>query len=379
MQTLSESAKPKRSFRKGCLVALLSIVGLCLIAAAVSAWSNRSLPKETTAPKQLDPLDKIRLAEALHLKADLGDTLWPGFGSEPIPVSLHYDQVSFLVGYPGSPPAAWQAVSGDDFQGQVYYRKAETDQQNFAIQVGDTWVAGMATKTMTDLFLMQVYRDLLPPVIEQVFPYRLLIQPSETQIGGVIHEAFHVYQARLIPQRLEAAEEAHRLGEQYWAVDATMHTAWKEEANLLAKASSAKTDGEARLLTRQFLEQRQQRRQRANLASELVDYERWLEWEEGVAKYTEVKILQLAHEIPSYQPIPEIQADPDFKAYRNYQQRWSQENIQLKLQAGQEGETRFYQTGLAMAYLLDRLSPGWKTSAFSEGVFLEDLLQETVR
>jgi hypothetical protein len=237
----------------------------------------------------------------------------------------------------------------------------------------------MATKTMTDLFLVQVYRGFLPPVIEQVFPYRLLIQPSETQIGAVVHEAFHVYQARLAPRRLEAAEAAHRLGDPYWAVDETMRQAWKEEAGLLSKAVAANSEEGARLLARQFLEVRQQRRQGVNLSAELVDYERWLEWEEGLAKYVEIKILQLAYETASYRPLPELEADPDFKEYRGFKRRWSQENIQLKMQAGQAGDSRFYQTGLAMAYLLDRLSPDWKASAFSDGVFLEDLLQEALR
>jgi hypothetical protein len=43
-------------------------------------------------------------------------------------------------------------------------------------------------------------------------------------------------------------------------------------------------------------------------------------------------------------------------------------------QAGQEGETRFYYTGMAQAILLDRLQRGWKEGAFQEGVWLEDLL-----
>ena len=50
----------------------------------------------------------------------------------------------------------------------------------------------------------------------------------------------------------------------------------------------------------------------------------------------------------------------------------------MKRQAGQEGETRFYLTGMAQATLLDRLLPGWKELALAEGVFLEDLLREAV-
>jgi hypothetical protein len=320
----------KKNKRKSCLVILLVFVILCLLLGVLSAWSNTNLPFETPAPEKLAPLDKIRLAEALHLKSSLGDDLWPGFGQEPIPVSLHYAQVSFLIGYPGVPPVSWQVVPGDDFQGKPYYRMLESDPQNFSIRMGQVWVAGMATKTMTDLFLIQVYHDFLPPVIEQVFPYHLLIQPSETQIGGVIHESFHVYQALLSSGRLESAETAHKTGGQYWAVDPTLHNAWKDEIDLLSKALAADTESESQVLAQQFLASRQQRRQQAGLSTDLVDYERWLEWEEGLAKYAEIKILQLAFESPSYQPLTEMEADSDFKAYRGFKQRWSQENIQLK-------------------------------------------------
>lgn len=381
MTTQNTFAQPRRGRlpRQSCLTALLGIVLLCLFFSVASLWSNRSLPAAPLAPERLEPLDKIRLAETLHLKSSLGDAIWDGFGLEPIPIVLHYGQVSFLIGYPGRLPEAWQEVLGDDFQGQVYYRKPETNPQNFALQVGEVWVAGLATKTMADQFLIQTVRDFLPPVLDTIFPYRILIQPSETQIGGVIHESFHVIQARRSPERLEAAESIHRLGDRYWAMDAKMRTAWSEEANLLSKAGSATTDAEARQLAQQFLEARQQRRQQAGLSADLVDYERWLEWEEGLAKYTEVKILQLAFESGTYQPLSEMAMDPDFNEYRGYKNRWTQEAIQLKLQARQEGESRFYQTGLAIATLLDRLDEGWKDRVLEEGVFLEDLLQATVK
>ena len=44
----------------------------------------------------------------------------------------------------------------------------------------------------------------------------------------------------------------------------------------------------------------------------------------------------------------------------------------------QTGEVSFYMTGMAQAYLLDRLSPGWKAKALAEGVFLETLLREAL-
>lgn len=46
--------------------------------------------------------------------------------------------------------------------------------------------------------------------------------------------------------------------------------------------------------------------------------------------------------------------------------------------ANQEGEVRFYYTGMAIARLLDRFSPGWQSGALQEGIWLEDLLGKAV-
>jgi hypothetical protein len=168
------------------------------------------------------------------------------------------------------------------------------------------------------------------------------------------------------------AEKAHQLGESYW--NTTDLDLWKEEMNLLVKALEAKTGAETVELARQFLAHREARRQQAGLLPEMVDYERQLEWEEGLAKYVELDFLKQAYETKDYQPIAEMSQDSAFKAYQAFKQRWSQELIQMKLEVNQKGEVSLYQTGMAQAFLLDRLNPGWKAVAFNEDVFLEDLL-----
>ncbi len=39
-----------------------------------------------------------------------------------------------------------------------------------------------------------------------------------------------------------------------------------------------------------------------------------------------------------------------------------------------DGDGRFYYTGMAQAIILDRLLPEWKTMAMNEDVFLENLI-----
>jgi hypothetical protein len=368
------------SMKRGLRVLALIVGGsllLCAVGAGLSALRNRSLPSGSQGTGQLDPLDKARLAETLHLKRELGEQVWPGWGKTDIPVLIWNRDHSFLVGYP-DPPLPWEPVPGDLFQEQTYLRQPTGEPQNFAVRVGDRWVASLATKWEMDAFIIDMIRDVLPSPLQPIVPYHLLIQPSEVQMTGVLHETFHVYQAQVAAERLDEAEEAHQRGEQYWHADAAMHKEWKQEIDLLVGALNARSDDKATTFAREFLEQRARRRAAAGLSAELIDYERQLEWEEGLAKYVELAIWREAHSAEGYDPLPDMASDPDFKAYGSFRRRWSQEIGQMKRQAAREGETRFYYTGMAQATLLDRLLPGWKDRALAENVWLETLLAEAV-
>lgn len=359
------------------LILLTGLALLLVAAVAVSALSNRNLPSEPERLDRLTSLDKARLAEALQLKQERGEAIWPGWGKTEIPVLLWNRGYSFLIGH-SAPPAAWEAVPDDRFVGQIYYRRPTADPQNFAVQVGNSWVASMATKWETDSFLMEMFQEILPGPLEPIFPYRLLIQPSEVQITGVLHESFHVYQARVAPTRLDAAEAVRAVEAAYWTADAAMHDDWARECDLLDRALQARSQQEAAELARQFLTQRQQRRQAHSLEPALIDYERQIEWEEGLAKYLELAAWRQADMASNYEAVPAIDADPDFKGYHTFEGRWSQEIGQMKRQASRDGETRFYYTGMAQATLLDRFRPGWKTAILQDGAWLEAMLAEAV-
>ena len=78
-----------------------------------------------------------------------------------------------------------------------------------------------------------------------------------------------------------------------------------------------------------------------------------------------------------YQPIPEMRTDQDFKSYQAFDGRWTQEIFQLRYQTS-PGESQFYMTGMAQAFLLDDLMPDWKDKYWVDNVFLEDLLRMAI-
>jgi hypothetical protein len=358
------------------LIILLVLGGLCLLLSTISALTNIGLP-QFEDDEQLPVSDKARLAEALHLKSMLGNQVWPGWGDTQFPIIIWNHAYEFLVNYPGQPPAEWEEVPGEPFSGQVVYRRPAKDPQNFAVPVGDLWAGSMATKTEMDAFLISTFREAFPPPLKQVFPYRLLLQPSETQIGGVLHEDFHVYELQSAHARLNEAEQAHSTGDQYEAAAESFMDELRRESGLLAEALAAQSDSESANLAREFLQSRDNRRQANNLPPALIAYERWLEWEEGMAKYTELASLRQAYQSAGYTALPEMAGDPYFKSYDKFNRRWTHEMFQLRALSGSQ-EIKFYMTGMAESFLLDRLMPDWKSKVMQDGVFLEDLLRQAV-
>ena len=359
--------------RRGCVGALLVLLALCVLASLVSIVSNRNLSIAPPAVDRLADVDKARLAEALHLRQALGNDIWPGFADTDIPVLLWNRETSFLVGVDQA-PAGWQPVPDDTFLGEPYFYQPTDNPQNFAVPVGDRLAASIATKSETDAFLVEQFQPMLPPVVKQVFPYSALIQPSEVQITAVLHEGFHVLQSQVASAKLDAAEQINRLEGDYWQADEAQAGLWKEEVALLDQALKARSLDETRNLARQFIERRQARRAAQQLPDGLIQFERLIEWEEGLAKYVELASWQLAGNTPEYTPLATLSADPDFKDYSTFDSRWSQEMSTMKRQVNEDGVTRFYYTGAAQAFLLDKLAPGWQAQAMAAGVFLEDLL-----
>src|SRR5690606_9771392 len=95
--------------------------------------------------------------------------------------------------------------------GAPVYRFEGGDFQAFSEQVvGDVYAGSLSTKAAMDSALREGFEEMFPPVVEDVFPYRVIIQPTEVYIGGLLHEAFHAYQQMAMGGRVQDAEEAYR-------------------------------------------------------------------------------------------------------------------------------------------------------------------------
>ena len=401
MKTTANSKQPHRIRRWFFLVISIPAI-LCILGLLLSALSNSLLPSQTAQPDRLGDLDKARLAEALHLRRELGDSLWPGWAAADIPMILYNEGYAFLTGYSNPPDGwrkipelesrggPWEEVPGDSFEGKAYYRQplasSGTTPEAFVVRIGDRWISNLLTAEWMEINLGNEFRGMTPPIFQNVFPYRLAARAFLSVTGGkdlyiclLLHESFHAYEGLFDTDRLLAAESVYNLDRNRYPYDHPAFTAdWQAELDLLADAVQAKTDAETAELTRQFLERRENRRKVAELDASLINLERLKEWEEGLAKYSELAIWRLAAEDNAYSSLPVMDADPGFSEYANLEQIWIQQISQIRNMANDDGDTRFYYSGLAQALILDRLSPGWRTKFLTGDVFLEDLLEEAL-
>ena len=374
---------------------VIGLTFLCVAGVGISTLSNLNLPTHSQVTDHLSDLEKARLAEAIHLRQTLGDTVWPGWGLADIPIIVHNEEYAFLVGY-SSPPAGWvqmpqeeprggpwEAVPEDTFENQVYYRQRLADPEitpeNFTVLVGERWVATMETKEYMEIHFYVQFREELPSILRPIFPCRLvwglLMDETETYIGGLEHETFHALQGSMVPSRLAEAEAANRNENQYPWDDPTLGEDWRHELDLLVRAVRAQSNEETADLVLQFLSLRDERRATAGLNQDLVNYEHQREWLEGLATYVGLSLGRLAGTTPGYTFLPALTADPDFREYTTREQYWSGQIDEVRRTAGREGENRFYYSGMAQAALLDRLLPDWKERVFNPDVMLEDLLR----
>ena len=336
-------------FWTGCLT--IALTSACFYGLHSERTGSESEGQTSRSDSEfLSAADKSELAEILRLKTELGDQVWPGLSRLDVPIILFNERFEFLVGE-ANPASPWEVVRTDNFLGRPYFRRPAENPQAFAVAVGTRWAGSIGT---LELMNSQI-------------PFQL---SREFHVVLALHEIFHAFQATLAPQRFARAMGVYKSEEKYPYQDPQFSTAWNSEGEALADALRATEDVVISDLARKFLGVREARRRQTALDPELISYERELEWLEGLAKYAEVQFYKLAASRAS---------EAAYANYRSGHPFWPADLARLRRNlGGQEGDLRFYLSGVAQAILLDRLSPGWKAKALEEKANLDDRLQAAI-
>lgn len=101
-----------------------------------------------------------------------------------------------------------------------------------------------------------------------------------------------------------------------------------------------------------------------------VSYKQWMEWKEGVARYTERE--------PALHAMDENQYSPTEDFTRYFKNKYTDEEVRSAYNnmlnpirfvgEGVRGIVMFYYLGMGKAYLLDSLNKDWKRSYFKKNL-----------
>jgi hypothetical protein len=344
---------------------------------------------------RIDPLLVATVVEAYAVIARADNPVWPGWDASDTPVLLYLPGVQdVLLNHP-KPPPGFRRVPSELVPASwtVDVRDGETtftlDGQNTS-----TTVNGIETLVVADPLsnvrpgLVQLLDDPRPTREKEpeLTVARLTMDPYD-ELAMVVHEAFHVHQARRAPNK--AASEAWLL--EYPWLSAENNALFALEGECLARALGAPDGGadeeaafEAGL---EWLAVRAERR--AKLPAQAVQYEDGTEFNEGLAKYVEWRASEAFEGKP---------AGAGLRWARGFLRGWDglgfwRTELLRQLASHSSGETivngdpygsgglrfRLYFTGMAQGVLLDRLgAEGWHERIFEGGTTLTGLVEEVL-
>jgi hypothetical protein len=321
-------------------IKLLAIV-LLLSFQGVSAQVKPSIPD----------VDRIRLAEAFRLSGTVGDRVWKGWSKTPFAVMLITPDYEFLVRHP-QPSPDFQLLGYDALlKGNVYFRKRQFPMGLLATA---PFIQGSSL-----------------PVIAVGQAENTEAKTSTPWVVTLFHEHFH--QLQYAQPDYQAGVEALNLsrGDKtgMWMLNYAFPYDRKEVqeqfsalSKLLAEAVNAAGEEDRATKLAAYLEARRQFRQ--TLGPDDYKYLSFQFWQEGIARYTEYRVAELAAE--RYRPSKEFRAQKDYKTFAQVAQATRERIINqlLTVRLGESKREAVYPFGAAEGLLLDRVSPSWQSRYF---------------
>jgi hypothetical protein len=313
--------------------------------------------QETPAP-QLPAQDAIRIKEFYRLASAIQDGLWPDWSKVPAPLLLVTSETEFLTHSPEPPKEMRKA--GED----VYSRKRQ-----FPVSFQATFPA------------------FGPPAVMVVGePVNTASKTSTPWLFMVMHEHFHQRQWAQpgYLEKVNGLDLSRGDTSGMWMLNFPFPYEKPEVAqtfsqlrDLLLRALNEPESGAFSRLAKEYVEQR--KKFFAQLSPDEHKYFSFQLWQEGMARYTEVKAAESA-QVAQYRPSEEFAALPDFESFASYAGKARSNTLNELKQAEivTWKRTVVYSFGAAEGFLLDRVNPKWK-DAYSQRMLSTDSYFEIVK
>jgi hypothetical protein len=299
--------------------------------------------------------DKIRILEAVNISKQYGDMIWENFNETPFTLLLVADDYEFLL-YHDNPTEDFKLYKYDaSLKTRIYFRKRQFDPQLLAtfpaINNVNCIVVGTPENTG---------------------------KSSSEWIVTLLHEHFHqyTYGAQNYQAEVKALDLANGDETGMWMLNYKFPydnhqviETYKSYITALKNVLQVSDNEEAykNALTK-YKAQRRQFKSQLNPSD--YRYFSFQLWQEGIARYTEYKFLEL---LENYTPSNALKNMEDFIDFSTLKQQHKTKAIEelSSMDLSQSQRVCFYAVGMAEGLLLDRQNPEWRKHYLAQKFYLE--------
>ena len=320
------------------------IITLLVLTAACMAQSNPEMRLE----------DRIRIREAVEISNNLGEQIWNGISKVPFTIILVSDTIEFLVYHP-YPSNDFTLLGYDSLlQSNVLYRKAQFNKHFLATFPAVNGVNCIVVGTPENTG-----------------------KTSTQWIITLLHEHFHQYQytypdyyANVDKLGLAAEDKTGMwmLNYPFAYADININERFNKYVKCLSRVVNSITQKTFWPNFKLYITEREKFKQL--LDTNDYKYFSFQIWQEGLARYTEYKFLEL---LKTYKPSDGIKKLTDFIPYSKYENDLYQSELQLltDLILNKHQRICFYTIGFAEGLLLDKLNANWHDSYLTNKFYIE--------
>jgi hypothetical protein len=328
---------------------LTALFIVCSITIITATDTSLARAKQST----LDPGDAIRIAEAFSLASFIGDSVWEGWSETPFPILLLTPEKDYLIGHP-FPTDDFTSEGIDERVGGEVFSRPRTESWGLNMLATFPAVAGLTTV-----------------VVGQASATG---KSSTEWVLTLIHEHFHQYQFGW---------------ERYFESVGALDLAGGDETGMWMLNYPFPYEDEAVVETilrlrddiNSFLNGRSSRVRIGVSLNELKSqvsekdfrYFTFQLWQEGVARYTEQEVANLASD--GFISNAAFAALPDAVTYEEaFSTLLVRRSEEMKsLNPAKQGRVVFYALGSALASVLESTNPSWRDDYFESALDLVGL------
>ncbi len=300
----------------------------------------------------IDEIDRIRIAEAYRIAEKVQDKLWDGWSTAPFGMLFITDDHEFLIRHP-KPNNDFTSIGYDKLLKSEIFARPRKFQKNFLA----TFPAFGST-----------------PVIVIGKAENTTDKSSTRWVFVVLHEHFHQLQYSRPGYFAEVNALDLHGGDTtgMWQInyplpykDEKVAADFRRLTDLLSAAYKTRTES----AFTQYVKAR--REFAASLKPNDYKYASFQLWQEGIARYTQYKMADLAAR--KLKPSKAFRSLPDFVPFDQEAKRLHEMTIEemRTLDLAKWERVVFYPFGAVEGLMLDRLDPGWRTKYFKQKFELE--------